>query len=111
MRSGDGGSRRRIGREDGHFHSVGALEPWRRGQRREAPPQSLETRASLLNGYYATHQDPGYAARDLKRYLDVTAEDVLATARQVLDPNRRVIMAIVPRTKEPEEKASEGAGQ
>jgi predicted Zn-dependent peptidase len=59
--------------------------------------QSLSTRASMLNGYFANHGNPGYAAKDLQRYLDVTTDDVLSVAKQVLDPNKRVILRIVPR--------------
>jgi predicted Zn-dependent peptidase len=72
--------------------------------------QSLETRASLLNGYYASHKDPGYASKDLKRYLDVGADDLLAVARDVLDPERRVILSIVPRDKPPAEGEKPAGG-
>jgi zinc protease len=63
--------------------------------------QSLATRASLLNGYYAQHGNPGYVAADLRRYLDVTAADVQRVAREVLDPSRCVIMHVVPRKVQP----------
>jgi zinc protease len=61
--------------------------------------QSLSTRASMLNGYFADRGDPGYAGADLQRYLDVTTDDVLAVAKRVFDPNRRVIIHVVPRKK------------
>jgi predicted Zn-dependent peptidase len=59
--------------------------------------QSLATRASMLNGYYSQHRNPGYAAADLQRYLDVAPGDVLKVAKHVLQPNGRVILHIVPR--------------
>jgi zinc protease len=62
--------------------------------------QSLSTRASMLNGYFAQHGNPGYASKDLQRYLDVTTDDVLAVAKQVLDPTKRVVLHVVPRKKE-----------
>ncbi len=61
--------------------------------------QSLETRASLLNSYYAHQGNPGWAGADLQRYLDVTTAGTLQTAQRVLDPNRRVIMHVVPKQK------------
>lgn len=61
--------------------------------------QSLNARASMLNTYFASLGNPGYAAQDLQRYMDVTVDDVLQTAKQVLDPNARVIMHIVPAPK------------
>jgi predicted Zn-dependent peptidase len=70
--------------------------------------QALATRASLLNGYYAEHGDPGWVGKDLQRYLDVTAERVRATAERVLAPGRRVIVHVLPKKddkKEGETKA------
>jgi predicted Zn-dependent peptidase len=61
--------------------------------------QSLSARASMLNGYYAHHKNPGYAGADLQRYLDVTTDDVLAVAKRVFDPKRRVIIHVLPREK------------
>ncbi len=61
--------------------------------------QSLATRASMLNGYYAHHGNPGWAGADLQRYLDVTTAGALQVARRVLDPDRRVILHVVPKGK------------
>jgi predicted Zn-dependent peptidase len=71
--------------------------------------QSLNARAAMLNGYYANLGNPGYAAKDLQRYMDVTAGDVHSTAKNVLDPNARVIMHIVPKPKKDGPKKKEGA--
>ncbi len=72
--------------------------------------QSLNARASMLNTYFANLGNPGYAAKDLQRYMDVTVDDVLSMAQKVLDPNRRVILRIVPKPKTDEaETADDGA--
>jgi predicted Zn-dependent peptidase len=59
--------------------------------------QSLATRASMLNGYFAEKGDPGFIASDLDRYLKATADDLLNYARSTLDPQGRVILRIVPK--------------
>ncbi|HZO13252.1 MAG TPA: pitrilysin family protein [Polyangiaceae bacterium] len=59
--------------------------------------QSLATRASMLNGYFAERNDPGWAAKDLQRYLDVTPEGVRRWAEKIFDPDKRVIIHVVPR--------------
>jgi predicted Zn-dependent peptidase len=59
--------------------------------------QSLATRAELLNRYQSAHGDPGWAAKDLQRYLDATPAALLRTAHEVLDPDRRVILQVVPK--------------
>lgn len=66
--------------------------------------QSLSSRASMLNGYFAERSDPGWAAKDLQRYLDVTTEGVRKWAEQVLDPERRVIVHVVPRKQAAQDK-------
>lgn len=67
--------------------------------------ESLNARASMLNTYFAALGNPGYAGKDLQRYMDVTADDVLQTAQKILDPNKRVILTIMPKPK----KDGEGA--
>ncbi len=67
--------------------------------------QSLNARASMLNSYYANLGNPGFAAEDLQRYLDVNVDDVLVTAKRILDPGARVIMRIVPKPKKSEPPA------
>ncbi len=62
--------------------------------------QSLEQRASTLNMYFAHNGNPGWATQDLQRYRDATAKTVQDYAKRVLDPNRRVILHIVPKAAE-----------
>jgi zinc protease len=59
--------------------------------------ESMPARASLLNQYQQAVGDPGYAETDLARYRAATPASVQAAARQVLDPNARVILRVVPR--------------
>ncbi|HEX3772085.1 MAG TPA: pitrilysin family protein [Polyangiaceae bacterium] len=59
--------------------------------------QSVQERASLLNMYQAETGDPGYAQKDLDRYRNATAKDVLAYAKKVLLPDAQVVLTIVPR--------------
>jgi zinc protease len=59
--------------------------------------QGLEQRASLLNAYQAETGDPGFVQKDLDRYRQATAKDVLAYAKRVLLPDAVVVMTIVPR--------------
>lgn len=58
--------------------------------------QSLERRASMLNAYQATVGTPDWAGADLRRYLDATVADLRTIAGEVLDPNARVILRIMP---------------
>jgi predicted Zn-dependent peptidase len=62
--------------------------------------QSLATRASLLNGYFAEQGDAGFIAKDLDRYLQASEADLLKYAQATFDPNARVILRIVPKEKE-----------
>lgn len=73
--------------------------------------QSIRTRASLLNTYQANLGNPGYAAKDLQRYMDVTLADVHKTAKQVLDPNARVVMHILPKPKKDAAKGEAKEGK
>ncbi len=59
--------------------------------------QSVPARASQLNQYQQSVGDPGYAEKDLARYRAATPAAVQAIARQVLDPNARVILRVVPK--------------
>lgn len=59
--------------------------------------QSVPQRATLLNTYQMSVGDPGYAEKDLQRYRDATAATLRATMKQVLDPNARVILRVVPK--------------
>jgi zinc protease len=59
--------------------------------------QSVEERASLLNMYQAESGDPGFVDKDLARYRNATAKDVLGYAKSVLLPDAAVVLTIVPR--------------
>ncbi len=59
--------------------------------------QSIPTRARILNSYQAELGDPGYVQKDLDRYRKATAQDLLSTAKRVLQPNAFVVLDIVPR--------------
>jgi zinc protease len=63
--------------------------------------QSVQARAALLNQYQQSVGDPGYAEKDLARYRAATPASIQAIARQVLDPNARVILRVVPREAPP----------
>jgi predicted Zn-dependent peptidase len=59
--------------------------------------QSVPARATLLNQYQMHVGDPGYAEKDLARYRAATPASLQAVAKQVLDPNARVILRVVPK--------------
>jgi predicted Zn-dependent peptidase len=58
--------------------------------------ESVRQRASILNTYEAELGDPGFVQKDLDRYRAATSGSLRDTATQVLDPNRRVIIRVVP---------------
>jgi zinc protease len=59
--------------------------------------QSVPERASLLNMYQAEVSDPGYAAKDLERYRNATASDIVGYSRHVLAPDAMVVLTISPK--------------
>jgi len=61
--------------------------------------QSIPHRARLLNTYQSALGDPGYVQRDLDRYRNATAQDLLNTAKRVLQPNAFIVLDVVPRGK------------
>jgi predicted Zn-dependent peptidase len=61
--------------------------------------QSIPHRARLLNTYQSELGDPGYVQRDLDRYRKATAQDLLNTAKRVLQPNAFIVLEVVPREK------------
>ncbi len=79
--------------------------------------QSVPARATLLNAYQQSTGDPGYAEKDLARYRAATPASVQAMAKQVLDPNARVILrrgpegGARPRTRPPEGRRREEGRQ
>ncbi len=58
--------------------------------------QRLEARADLMNYYEDAWGDPNGFKRDLDRYRTATPASVLATAKQVLTPNARVVFRVLP---------------
>ncbi len=58
--------------------------------------QRLETRADFLNFYEDAWGDPNGFKRDLDRYRSATPASVLATARQVLTQDARVVYRVLP---------------
>jgi predicted Zn-dependent peptidase len=70
--------------------------------------QSLESRARLLNTYWAEKGDPGFVNKDRERYEQATAAGVLAQAQKTLTLGARAIIRVVPegggKTKAPEKR-------
>ncbi|HZJ70397.1 MAG TPA: insulinase family protein, partial [Planctomycetota bacterium] len=58
--------------------------------------ESLHARADRLNQYLMAFGDPDGFERDLDRYRRATDEGVAAWARSVLDPQRRLVMTVLP---------------
>ncbi len=61
--------------------------------------QSIPHRARLLNTYQSELGDPGFVQRDLDRYRKATPQDLLDTAKRVLQPNAFIVLDVVPRGK------------
>jgi len=61
--------------------------------------QSIPHRARLLNTYQSQLGDPGFVQRDLDRYRKATPQDLLDTAKKVLQPNAFIVLNVVPRGK------------
>jgi predicted Zn-dependent peptidase len=70
--------------------------------------QSLDSRARLLNTYWAEKGDPGYVNQDRERYERATAADVLGWAQKTLTLGARVVVRVVPeggsKAKAPEKR-------
>ena len=64
--------------------------------------ESVTGRAGMLLNYNNSEGDPGWVQKDLDRYLAVTPESVIETARAVLEDAHRVTIIVRP---EPEEGA------
>jgi zinc protease len=54
-------------------------------------------KADTLNRYNQYTGDPGYFARDLERYAQVSASSVQALAKQILNPAARAVVITVPK--------------
>ena len=53
-------------------------------------------KSDQLNAYNVFLGEPGYFARDLARYCEASPESIAAYARQCLQTDRRVTLAVVP---------------
>jgi zinc protease len=56
-------------------------------------------RAGALNGYYLLTGDPGYFAKDLQRYRDVTPQHVRDAVATHLRKDARVVLTVVPKKR------------
>jgi predicted Zn-dependent peptidase len=81
----------------------GGIQPGELAQRKETTElaklsalQRLETRADFLNFYEDAWGEPNGFKRDLDRYRNATPAAVLATAKQVLTQNARVVYRVLP---------------
>ena len=54
-------------------------------------------KSDQLNAYNMFLGDPGYFERDLERYRSATAGQLQAAARRWLEPDRRIVLSVVPR--------------
>lgn len=72
--------------------------------------QSIFERALMLNQYETFRGDPGYADKDLERYRKVTPEGILNMAKNVLNPNARVILYVVPKEEPKKEDGADKGG-
>ena len=52
--------------------------------------------ANQMQHYYFYQGDPGYFNQDLARYSEITPADVKSVAKQYLNPDRRVVLSVVP---------------
>jgi len=67
--------------------------------------ESLHARADRLNQYLLAFGDPDGFERDLDRYRRATDAGVLAWAKSVLDPQRRLVMTVLPEGSRPSDVA------
>ena len=62
--------------------------------------QSLPEKADLLNAYQFHFGDPGAIGKDRARYERVTPESAKRWAKQILEPDSRLILRVVPQKNE-----------
>ena len=55
------------------------------------------SKSDQLNAYNVYRGDPGSFSADLDRYLLATPDGVRAAARNILSPDRRVVLSVIPR--------------
>ncbi len=61
--------------------------------------EGVRQRAAILNLYQTELDDPGFVQKDLDRYRKATTDGIKDIAARTLDPNKRVILRILPREK------------
>jgi len=62
--------------------------------------ESIAAKADQLNEYLFYTGTPDYFNQDLARYRNLKPQDLSNAARTYLDPNRRVVLSIVPQGKQ-----------
>lgn len=64
-----------------------------------AQMESSMAKAELLQAYYRFTGNPDWLNEDLSRYKAITPNDVSAVTRTYLDPQKRLILSVVPKGK------------
>jgi zinc protease len=59
--------------------------------------ETVSGKASQLASYQFMHGNPNYVGKDLQRYLDVTAEDIMRVYNQYIKDQKAVILSVVPK--------------
>jgi zinc protease len=62
--------------------------------------EGVEGKADALNNYYTLTGNPDYFNEDLARYQALSPDDIQSTAQTFLKDDARVILSVVPKTKE-----------
>jgi zinc protease len=59
--------------------------------------ETVSGKASSLASYQYVHNNPNYVAKDLKRYMEVTAEDVMRVFKTYIKGQKAVILSVYPK--------------
>jgi len=59
--------------------------------------ETVSGKARQLAQYQYVHNNPNYVAKDLKRYMDVTAEDVMRVFKTYIKDQPAIILSVVPK--------------
>jgi len=59
--------------------------------------ETVSGKATTLAQYQYVHDNPNYVAQDLKRYMDVTTEDVMRVYNQYVKDQKAVILSVYPK--------------
>jgi zinc protease len=62
--------------------------------------EGVDGKADALNNYYTLTGNPDYFNEDLARYQALSPDDIQSTAQTFLKDDARVILSVVPKTKE-----------